>query len=239
MLDFLAGEAVTITAPFTRGGEPFVPDDGSVTWSLRGQDGATLVTPTAIAGVTDTFVAIDIDAAHHSLSGAGIFEKRTITVRATEQGAPYSWSASYRIHTWLNLSTSQAAIRSFIGCDATELPDEDIDLLGAYLKVADRAGASALVDALNSGTIRELHANNAITAQAVLDALPGLGQRLAKKESDGNRNVERFSLDLGQLERQAREALRAGLEAITAVIDTTVTPTLFIVASRTDPVTGT
>lgn len=239
MLDFLAGEAVTITVPFTRDGEPFVPDANSVSWSLRGHDGSVLVASTTLSGITDTLAAINIAAANHNIVAGRVFEKRALTVRASSNGSPYTRTVAYRIHTWLNLSVTEASVRDYIGCDDAELPDEAIDLLGAYLKVASRAGQAVLDDALTSGTLRELQANSAVVAQGVLDCLPGLAQRLAKKETDGNRNIERFSLDIEQLERSAREALRIALEAVSAVNDATTTPTIFVVASRTDPITGT
>lgn len=237
MLDFLAGAAVTITVPFARDGEPFVPSAGAASWTLRGQDGVVLTTG-ALTGIADTSAQVVIDAAQATITGGRIFEKRTLLVSAEHEGQPYRWAATYRIHAWLNLTADAGAVRSFIGCDESELPDGDIDLLGAYLKVVGKAGQAAVTTALASGTLLEAQANTAVTAQAVLDVLPGLAQRLAKRETDGNRNIERFELDVVSMDLKARTALKDALEAVAVVDDTTTVPTIFVVATRTDPVTG-
>lgn len=234
MLSTLAGEAVTITVPFTRDGEPFVPDANSVSWSLRDHTGIVIAT-SPVVSVSDTQMQVDLLSTQAAIASDRTFEKRTLVVRAEQNGQPYLWSTTYRIHKWLNLSTSAEDVRAFIGCGPDELPDQAVDLVEAYLTVD---ALTPLNTALTAGTVLEVHANRAVMAQAVLDVLPSLAQRLAKKESDGNRSIERFTLDLVSLEAKARHMLRAALDAVGAADDTATTPTIFIVTTRTDPVTG-
>jgi hypothetical protein len=238
MLDFLAGVDITITVPFTRDGEPFVPDPTGLQWTLRGQNGAVLAT-SGLSGVTDTQVHIPVLATYNNLTGPSRFEKRAVVVRGTVGGQAFTSMVFYRLAPWLNMTASREAVRTFIGCDVSELGDHEISLIEAYVRVADKVGGDATLNAaLSSGTSAEITANRGIVAQAVLLALPGVRQRMAKKESDGTRDIERFAIDFDRLQADAQADLDDAIAVVGAVDDTTAIPVIFMLTTPTDPVTG-
>ena len=122
---------------------------------------------------------------------------------------------------------------------ADELPDAEIDLAGAYLSLAyDLEDFTALDTALSAGDASELLTNSAIVALAVLAALPALRLRVLKKENDGARALERFEIDFDRIEADAGRAVLEAKKVLRGVVDSNTGPTLFILTTPSDPVTG-
>lgn len=239
MLTFVQGEAVTITVPFARDGEPFLADAGSVSWSLRDQNGILMsgYLDQDPVEATDTFAIITVPSLANAVAVDRIFEKRFVVVRGTRDAVPFQAQVAYRLAPWLNHTVTADAVRAFIGTDAGELPDAEIDLVAAYFTLA--AGLPSLADALASGTRSEQVANDALKGQAVLDVLPGLRQRMSKREEDGTMKVERFEIDFDKLAADATHLVAAAGVVIGLFDDTLTAPVLFILGSpTTDPVTG-
>lgn len=239
MLTHVAGEEVRITVPFTRDGEPFLADDLSVSWSLRGHDGSMLLTGQAPYDASDTRADILIPGSVTSITAPRRFEKRFLIVSGTDNDVNFSITVPFRVAPWLNTSVTNAAVRSFIGTDEGELPDADIDIISAYYMLIDQLGDAAFEAALESGDRSEIIANNAIMGMAVIQTLPGLRARMSKKESDGNMTVERFPIDFDRIEADALRAIAAATRSIGGFDDTSTTRTLFVVGTPSpDPVTG-
>lgn len=234
MRTFHAGDAIMITVPLTRDGEPFVGDAG-MTWSLRDQDGLLMPAYTDQPIIsTDSSVKITIPALANTISAPSVFEQRSLIIKGEVGGVPFQIIRVYRITPWLNIGVIEDDIRGFIGIDAGELPDQDIDIVAAYLKLASiYAGLPA---ALVSGTQDQQRANAAIKGQTVLDLLPSLPARVSKKADDGSAKVERFTIDFNQL------ALDAGrlVQDVIVVTDDLSGPVLAVLSGpAVDPVTGT
>lgn len=230
-----------IAVPLARDGEPFLADANSVTWSLRGHDGLldAARTNVAYAGVNDTTLLIAVPAAANAMTIGRLFEKRTVVVRGLRDGEPFIAAAQYRLAPWLNHSVTTDLVRAFIGTDAGELPDADIDLVAAYYDLATLVGVDTLATTLSSGTELEIRANDAIKGIAVLRVLPGVRQRMLKRAEDGTLKSERFAIDFDKLAADAAALVtRAGIE-VGGIDDTAVAPIIFILAGpTTDPVTG-
>jgi hypothetical protein len=240
MLSFTAGEAIQVAVPFERDGEPFVPDANSVTWTLRGQDGAPITgyVNTAIA-VTNTMVMVPIAAPANVISGSLQFEKRTLVVRCMVGGQPFETREIYRLTPWLNFTATPADVRTFCGVAGADLTDREIDLVSAYFGVANLTTAPLLEAALASGQINEQIANRAIVAYAVIAALPGLRLKVLKRESDGNRTFERFAVDFDKLLEEAREVLAAAVAIVGEIDDNTTASVIWMLTTPApDPVTG-
>lgn len=231
MKTYTAGLDITLAVPFTRGGEPFVPDSDSVVWALRDTSGAVVLSAQPMYDVSDTVAQLIVPAVRNSVSVVREFEKRFVTVTGTESGSPFEINLTYRLVPWINTTVTPEEVRTFIGVDSEALPDDAIDIVHAYLT----AQTTVLDAALSSGTSVELKANKVILGQTVLDVLPSLRLRMVKSADDGNIKFERFAIDWAALEAAAT-ALVIGLD----VVDTSATAfPLFILGTPSpDPVTG-
>lgn len=242
MLTFQSGESVTITVPLRRDGEPFVADAGA-TWTLRDQAGlpvpAYMNQP--IADLTDSSVQIIVPAIANAVDPTRRFEKRFVVVKGLTGGEPFSATTPYRLTPWLNFTASIQDYWAFVGTDGGEFADFEVDLAAAYFNLSDVVTDAKLQTALASGGQKEQIANRAIVGQAVLDTLSGLRQRIAKKANDGSMSIERFEVDFDKMALDAGRAVQdAAVIVGEIVVDTTVGPTIFILAGPTeDPITGT
>ena len=239
MLTYTSGEDLAVVVPFIRDDELFVPDGGTATWIVRGQDGTIIGgLGGTLTGLTDSSCTITILAAHNAIATGLRFEKRTVIVRGTVGGFPFEMHQLYRLSPWLNLTVTCDSVRTFVGLDASELPDADIDILGAYYRFADQVGDAVLATALATGTFEEQLANNAVKGWAVYRAIPGLRQRVAKQESDGTRQFQRFNIDFVQLETDAYYQVTLGLRQFIPTFNDASSMPFFLVTSPTDPVSG-
>lgn len=237
-MDYVAGADVPLTVPFRRNGEPFVPDVGSVKWTLRDAAGAAVVAYTDVAvttTTTTTSINLTVPAAQNGLTGR--FEKRTVVISGTRNsGTPFSFNVPYRIHPWLNHTVTPDDVRNFIGVGTDELPDDTIDILSAYIQLESSATQAVLDAAFIAGGVSELKANKALVGRCVLDALPALRQRLLVLKADGPLRAQRDKLDLDKIEELARAAITEVAGGTGGTFD--ATDSFFQVVIRTDPFTG-
>lgn len=221
-----------IAVPLTRDGEPFLADDGSVTWSLRDHTGALMSGMTNVSlPSSDTTLLVEVPAAANEIAPGRQFEKRSISIKGLAEGQPFVAGAQYRITPWLNHSVTTSQIWAFIGTDAGELPEADIDITGAYFSLAEMVGETQLVEALSSGSKLEQRANDAIKGMAVLRVLPGVRQRLLKRAEDGTLKAERFAIDFNQLAADATALVTLAVREVGGLDDNVTAPTLFVLAT--------
>lgn len=204
MLAYLKDQAAPLLIRFMESGEPFIPDVGSVTWSLRGHAG-TLVpgyvdTPLS-TGVTDVEKVLTVPALQNTITGTNFFEKRSVIVSALRAGRPWSSVVHYQVIPWLLHTVTPQSARALIGLDQYDLDDSEIDIFGAYLFMRNRLTDTVIVAALSAGTQVEARANRAIGAKAILDALPALSNRILKSKTDGTIKAERFKFDIELMRR--------------------------------------
>jgi hypothetical protein len=231
---FVAGNDVGLSILLLQGGEPVVPDAGSLQWELRGQNGAIL-SPRTTQACTETSVLVTINASHNAITLP--FEKRTVAVYWTINGFPMVNRVSYRLTAFLNHTITEDDVRNFVGLEADALPDEDVDIIQAYFDCSALLGdATLLPNALINGGDNERAANRAIQAQSVLNLMPSLQARFLAREADGQRQIENLPIDLADLEHRASDQLT---RAINQVGSRSYTPPTFTVAGvMTDVITG-
>jgi hypothetical protein len=238
MISVLSGQDAVITVDLVGvDGEPFVPDSGAVSWSLRGHTGTTVVSTTNITGVTNTQVSILIAGSNNQLSGR-LMEKRTLEVRGLKGTRPFLIQMSYRITTFLNMTASPRDVRKYLSLDSGALPDDEIDLVEAYFDVADLITSNSLVTALSGDQTVERAANRAIVAQCVLNLGPALSFRMTKAETDGQTKIERFEMDIKTVMDAARTDRDKALALATGSAIQSTARTLIVFTDRTDPLTG-
>ncbi|MES0134506.1 hypothetical protein NKJ88_06020 [Mesorhizobium sp. M0016] len=241
MNDFLAGTDVTLMVMLTDAGTPLVPDAGSMTYTVRDQEGVAIPGLSGIpitTGPTTFRVSVVVPAINNSIAAEKRFEKRVVTFNYLVGGVGKQQSETYRLTAFLNHIVNGGQVRGFIGVQQHELPDEEIDLMVAYLKVEKVVGLVDLGTALASGTTLELAANEMIRMQAVLDVLPSLKQRIAQSETNGIKGFSRPAIrDFAEVEQKAKDRYADAL-AETTGRTTDATHTLAVLTQDTDPVTG-
>lgn len=205
---------VLVSIPLVRDGEPFLPDTGSVTYTLRGHTGVLISSGAVTMDPASTFAKVTILAADNSITER--FEKRTVVVNCTQAAQPYSFRKQYRLIAFLNHSVTKEDIRNFVGVEAGELPDSSVDIEAAYLAFEAMVGDQTILsDALQAGDLSEQQANNGIIAQATLALLPALAHRISLQESDGPASAQRQSVDLARLEGRARAVISEAVGVLT------------------------
>lgn len=167
-----------------------------------------------------------------------LFEGRTISWFYTTVLGAVNGSHSYQIQKRVPFPCTAEGVRTKLGVDANELPDERIDLLMSYIEFN-----SLFLDGLDaytlSGDATALKITNAIEAVAALKILPTLQLSLARRLTNGTNEYERWN-------KIDWELLRADLEQIVYDITVLIDPTqvyqtsaIFTLAVRTpDPLTG-
>lgn len=239
MKSILAGEAVTVAVPFTRDGEPFIPDVASVTYSLRGQDGTVMAGFSNVAVTTNnTTTKVFITIAAPETVTTLRYEKRTLIVKGTRSGGiAFQQTYHFRVTPWLTHTRTNDDVRAFIGVGPDELPDDTLDLVASYISLEAKLTQANLDAALLAGGLNEMLVNDALVAQAVLDVLPALKQRLLIMKADGPLKAQRDKIDLEQVRGRAFEKLSQALTAVGGG-DPNMQDVLIQLITPTDPITG-
>lgn len=236
-MDVLAGTAASLRVDFVGASGSLIPDANSVFWSLYDSTGALLSGPTAITTLsTDTGVTVAVVGTSNAIGGGRRFDKRFVVVTFTSGGQGANVTRNYRIVPLLNMTASNDEVRSLIGVDSDELPDEDIDLVNAYFLLEVDAGQAPLAAALASGTRLEIIANQAILGQCVVELFSGVPQRVGMIQRDGTLAFQRFaSVDLQSVLVRARDMRARGIVAIQGLVETN--ETLMVLSHPIDPLT--
>lgn len=225
-----------VTVQFLANGQPVVPDLGSATYTIYGQDGGMLVSNVPVTvGPAATAVTVAIDPQYETRTLR--FEKRTVVFNWSNGGASYSKRVQYRLTPFLNYNVGPDNIRSFLGLDPHELRDDEVDIISAYIYLEDRLGETALTNAFNSGGMTEENANRALLYATCLNVLPSLRLRLAKERSDGPLTWKRFDVeDFNELEARIRGLLEETIEEVVPTLGYAYT--LITVSNPIDIITG-
>jgi len=239
-MDYISGTDVWFSHLFIHDGEPFIPDVGSVKYTVLDHAGAPIAGLADVAVTTDvtTFqIGFTIPAVNNTVAAGKRFERRTVLIQYLRAGAANRTVKAYRLVPILNHSVEPQHVRSFIGLQQKELPDAEIDLLAAYLYVEKDFTSASLDALLASGTTQELAANECIKLRAVLAVLPSVKQRMAQKETNGVIGFERPTVvNFDDVERIANERYAAARVEALNLTDTVVS--FILTTTDADPITG-
>lgn len=239
MRTYLAATDITLVIPLRLNGEPFIPDTGTVKYTLRDGAGAVMAgfeDITVSMGVADTEAVIVVAAAQNAL-GSGRFAKRTLVVKASKATRPVTFQETYRLTSWLNTTVSPQDIRNFIGIGPGELPDDAIDIVTAYFDVEDEVTEAILTEKLAGADADERSANNAILAKSVLNLIPSLQLRITQSESNGVFQATRPKINIAELEMRAQALYSDAVDAFASRLEITGDILVTAVLSP-DPITG-
>ena len=213
---------------------------GVFSYSLLDDDGnpvAGIQNVSVTPGTGAVSVLIQIPTQANTLSKP-LFEGRTIVWNYVTALGVVNGSYAYTIQKRVPFPATNEGVRTKLGIDLSEMPDNRIDLLGAYVAFKDTFTVVDIDTYALMGNSMSLKITNAIEAIAALKLLPSLQISLAKKLTSGTNEYERFA-------KIDWEMIQADLEQL--VYDTTVlidpelvynSGTVFALAVRTDPYTG-
>jgi len=236
MLYKTAGEPCTIRVPLLVDGEYVVPDVGSVTSTLRGNDGTVLSTGSVTTTAATTDVSIEIDAEDNTKAVGKDFSNRVVILDFLVGGFPHQIKTHYRLIDWLTFTTSGEDVRGLLGVSSSELPDSVIELISAYFRVRTELGEAVLLAALAAGDDKARAADEAIACVAALDVIPSLQARVPQSEGDGVIKFTRALVNWEKAHRDISAKLSRALSKISGIVETS--PVLGVLGVKTDPVTG-
>ncbi|MCV0350195.1 MAG: hypothetical protein K5863_08970 [Nitratireductor sp.] len=235
MMTFEAGRDITLPVQFSVGGRPVIPDQGSAVLHVIAPDGSEIHSEPVQTGPTDHAILVTIAAAHNQLTTS--FSRRRVEISATLNGTAFAVDVPYRLIPRVLYSTTPADVRKFLGVNETELPDEDIDLGAALLTLQFQTSREQFDDALVSGEVAELRANEAILYRTALDIIPSLSNRIAQEQSDGSITFRRHARkNFDELKKIAIDRLSAAMDQLAPQNNPGYS--LLITTNDPDPITG-
>lgn len=188
-----------------------------LTWTLTNEIGTSVATGTITPVSGAISQEISIIASNNTLSSGTFWGSRELAWNFNGEMGFFDYSLEGRVP----FGATTEGVRTKLGLTETDLVDEEIPLLKAYLNFQATVGAAAL--AAVSTDLAKLNVSNAIEAMAALALLPTLQVRIAQKESSGTNQFARFKIDWTILAEVLRATINEG--------QTAVDPTLAGVAS--------
>lgn len=208
--------------------------------TLTVRDGAGVPIPalTSVALPTGlTTVSHSILGSYNSITNGGEFEDRWVEVKFTADGVNRSQFERYRIAPFLPTTVTAQTVREVLGLSGQELPDDAVDIFGAYLALKQDYSA-IFPTALTAGDHTTDAANRAIALKAALDLTSSLVFRVAIKIKAEDTSVDRMSeFDVDQIARNLEHELTRVLNVASGVTSNT-TKTILSLATPTDVITG-
>lgn len=228
---YLADSDITIAIDYLVDGEFVVPD--SATYDVRGHDGVSLLTGSLPAVATSESVTV---AAVNNSVGTDSFQNRFVLVTFIYGGSTYQVSKNYGLNTFIPMTASAAKVRSEIGLDASELRDDEVDLIQAYHSLLTKYG-SGITTALTASGSANLAVNKAIVLQAAIEIMTSLDLRTQISVRTEDSTVRRSEkIDFDRIADRLQQKLAPLIDEATGAV--TFTPTLFGLSDPTDAITG-
>lgn len=215
---------------------------GAFSYSVHDEDGAVvagldnIVLPLGVGAVS---ARIDVPASANIVSKP-LFEIRSISWTYPVNGGTVNGNATYTIQRAIPFPASPEGVRQLLGITVDEVPDNRIDLMGAYLAL--RAPMldpdAALLPYLTSGDANSYLITRAIEAQAALEVLPTLQIAIAKRFDSGTNSYERWNkIDWEMLKAKLSGMVYDALIMVEPSLELAINP-IFVLSVRTDPLTG-
>jgi hypothetical protein len=211
----------------------------TATWTLRNDAGAVVagfsnVALSNAAGATTALV--DIGTLGNQLANGATTTARFLEVSwVAAGGVRYRSVTPYRIAAWVGLSITPSDVRGLVGLNEAELPDADLDLVGAALALRAEIGngfpTGAAVD------------QRLVALRSFLDMKASLPLRVASAMSSDNVAFKRLAnLKVDEVITRLEADYGAALALVSptaAALNAPPTPTVLTKARSTlDPITG-
>lgn len=219
-----AGLPLTYTIEFASG----IPD-ANVVWRLTDGAGVLIATNSIIPPPGSVSVNIQISPVNNLVPEGQLHAFRELQWEYQVGGVFHTGVHQYTLIARLPYGVSPEGVRKKLGVESHELEDDEIDLLGAYLRFESNVTPGSL--AAYVGTTYPI--THAIEAQAALDILPTLQVRLANKETSGTNAFQRQSIDWELLASHLMGTISEGLLLVDPTVDLLGSPSVaFVVVTR-------
>lgn len=230
MLWFLADQDATLTVDYVVDGEFVIP--ATATFTLRNAAGAVIHSGSLPAAATSE--QLTIPAAYNGLTGQT--EGRFLEIQFLSAGRHYARRLPYRLTNFVPLTVTPEEVRSLLGLDASELRDEEIDLIGAYYKRLWTDG-DTFATGITAGDQRGQAANDAVALTAALEVAGSLPMRTRILVRAEDSQVQRSAnIDFDALRRDLTSRLEDTLRISNQLVEED--QTVFILTQPTDVITG-
>jgi len=179
---------------------------------------------------------ITIPAVYNSLTGDAEYEDRFFELDFYHNSKPHRKLIPYHLVEFLPLTATPADVRSALGLDVQELPDQDVDLIRSYFALRWQNG-DVFKTALLSGGQQGAATNEAVMLKAALTICDSISMRALIVVRAEDSQVQRSTkIDFNQLANRISQRLATALDTVTQTA--VVIPTLFALSSPDDPFTG-
>lgn len=234
-----AGTDLLYTFTFMKGQEIVVPDSASVFLRLYGNDD-NMIDPYDPKAVTttgsQTKIDITLEAAVNGKTWDTEFRRLEISYKVG--GSDFLAVFPYMIVDRAKFPLSPADVRQEMGLSETELEDDKVDFVEAYLSVQEDIPEVDTELLFETGDTKLRALLKAIKLKACLHILPSLPLRAVQKEQADNVTYSRFAkIDWEKLEKSLTEKYLKVISEVLPSVGVTGT-TVFVTASGTDPITG-
>jgi hypothetical protein len=227
----LSGTNVSLGIDYEVDGQFVVPD--SATYVVRGYTGVTVTSGSLPSLVTSEVVTVP--SGYNALTGSNLFENRWVVVTFIVGAQTYSLTKGYTISGFVPTTATPEAVRSELGLDYQELPNDDIDINRAYFDLLDTYGANMTAAFLTSG-VQTSAANQCVVLQAALNVAQSLALRVMISSKAEGHAMARAPLDFDAITRGLTAKMVPLLRK--AKGETALTSSVFVLSNPTDVVTG-
>ena len=209
-------------------------------YTLYNQDGDEVLSATVPITSGQVSYLVEIAGSNNILTKP-MFEQMKLEWTYTTASQAISESITYTIIARIPFPATKDGVRKMLGVDSSELPDDEIDLLAAYMTFQSNFSNPATLSIHeDAGTLVAYRITQAIEAEAALAVFPTLQIRLPKKYDSGTSSYERWtSIDWGLLYSGIAQRVSDALLLVDPTLDIYPVTDIFTLSDRgTDAITG-
>lgn len=209
-------------------------------YTLYNQDGDEVLSASVAVSSNQVSHLVEIAGSNNILSKP-MFEQMKLEWSYTTATQAVTESVSYTIVARIPFPVTNDGVRKLLGVDRSELPDDDIDLLAAYMTFqANFLDPATLAIHEDAGTLIAYRVTGAIEAVAALAIFPTLQIRLPKKYDSGTSAYERWTtIDWALLYSGIASKISDALVLVDPTLDIFPVTDIFTLSDRgTDAITG-
>lgn len=212
--------------------------DGAINWVLRDVAGTQIATGTFTPPVGAVSASINVPAANNTRAGgAPLRITRVLTWSYLTGGATRAGRERYFVEGSIPFPVSEDGVRNLLGAPSHNLTGDEIDLIGAYWRIEDEAGAANLLTFASTDGPSATVIARGIEASAALEVLLTMPARLAQKESSGTDTFQRGLVDWALLQTRLEQLVRTAVSLVNAQLEFD-TGSIFVLTNPVDRFTG-
>lgn len=202
-------------------------DAASVLWELRGNNGLVIESGANPNLVTDNATAVVVSSLHNTIVAPT--ETRFVLFNWTLGAQPFSAMQVYTLTPFLPLRVQPQDVRSAMGLNLAELPDDDIDIQTAAMEVQADVTPAVFNAAIVAGDLSTTQINRMVAYWAGAKFASSLSLRIVESMGNEQSKFNRYgTVDLRGLVASLRGEYERLRNLVTGIADADVVqPTLF------------